>query len=169
MYRLNGCEETDVDRGIATGFFSAGIGACSALVQFAHGVFDMLTQQATLVGRHMTVAATLIEIGGNGGTLVDVRCGTRRRVSTNATHRWFAARLASRRLRVLVPVCRRLGPGRHRLQCSRHATGKRQCKHGMAHCRPDPSHRFVPFLTRQTTTSITCTNPIRRGPGIEIE
>ncbi|MEM5331594.1 hypothetical protein VSR34_34250 [Paraburkholderia sp. JHI2823] len=38
----------------------------SALVQFAHGVFDMLTQEATLVGRHMAVAATLIEIGGNG-------------------------------------------------------------------------------------------------------
>jgi len=39
-----------------------------ALVQLAHGVFDMLAQQTPFFRRHVTVAATLIEIGGNCST-----------------------------------------------------------------------------------------------------
>jgi hypothetical protein len=43
-----------------------------ALVQLAHGVFNMLAQQAALFRRHMTVAAALIEIWGNCGAHHDV-------------------------------------------------------------------------------------------------
>jgi hypothetical protein len=32
----------------------------------------MLAQKTALVGRHMAVAATLIEVGGNGWALIDV-------------------------------------------------------------------------------------------------
>jgi len=48
-----------------------GVGSLT-LVQLAHGVFDMLAQQTAFFGRHVTVAATLIEIGGNCGTHHDV-------------------------------------------------------------------------------------------------
>jgi hypothetical protein len=39
-----------------------------ALIQLADGVFDVLAQQAPLLGSHVTVAATLVEIRRNRST-----------------------------------------------------------------------------------------------------
>ncbi|CAM2154865.1 hypothetical protein PT2222_310078 [Paraburkholderia tropica] len=125
-----------------------------ALVEFAHGVFDVLAQQAPLVGRHVAVAAALVEIGRNGVALIDVRSGTRRHVVAHPTNGRPAA-VAGR----TGPVTEGLGVCRRRIQCSHDAAGQRQSNHGVAHCRPDPSHRFVPFLTRQTATSIALFGP----------
>lgn len=43
-----------------------------ALIELADRVFDVLTQQAPFFRRHVTVATTLIEIGGNCSTHHDV-------------------------------------------------------------------------------------------------
>ncbi|CAG9196869.1 hypothetical protein PSP6_160282 [Paraburkholderia tropica] len=125
----------------------------SALVEFAHGVFDVLAQQTPLVGRHVAIAAALVEVGRNGVALIDVRGGTRGHVVAHPTNGRPAAVART------GTVTEGLGMSRRRVQCCHDAAGQRQSNHGVAHCRPDPSHRFFPFLTRQTATSIALFGP----------
>jgi hypothetical protein len=82
MYRLNDPSGKNVDDAIATEFFRqffrqffrpAAAGAqhgravASTPVQFAYGVFDVLAQEVALFGRHVAIAATLIEVGRHAG------------------------------------------------------------------------------------------------------
>ena len=115
----------------------------SALVQLANGVFDVLAQQVPLLGRHVPVAAVLIEIGRHGGT--------NRHLGGTVGLRRLAARQLARR-------CALLGALRLR-EVRRIRTGERdrqhQCNPGRSHDRPRFFGRFVPFVTRQPATSGT--------------
>jgi hypothetical protein len=80
--RRSEAEETPIDQWEAQRGFSRGGTArptCHErarkklpLVEFAHSIFDVLPQQAPFVGRHMTIATTLIKIGGNCSAQHDV-------------------------------------------------------------------------------------------------
>ncbi len=121
----------------------------SALVQLAHRVLDMLAQQVAFLGRHVAVAATLVEIGGNGGTarLVEaIELRIARRGRRQAGTRGLVRRPAP--LGALgASEVRCKETGEHDRQCARNPGGSHHCSRF--------SGRFVPFVTRQPSTSGT--------------
>ncbi|CAG9227289.1 hypothetical protein BGLA2_420018 [Burkholderia gladioli] len=103
----------------------------------------MLAQKVAFLGRHVAVAATLVEIGGNGGTarLVEaIELRIARRGRRHAGTRGLVRRPAP--LGALgASEVRCKETGEHDRQCARNPGGSHHCSRF--------SGRFVPFVTRQ--------------------
>lgn len=97
-----------------------------ALVQLTHGVFNMLAQQSSFFGRHMAVAATLVEIGGNGRTH---RFFGRGMLGVARLPRRFETAEARRLVWVRGVVGRRLGASGLRAKGACERTGHSQRDH----------------------------------------